>query len=300
MERLCAERTQLRRFFTITANGCEETFGKPEATVEEVTVAFMKLTDKADRLFLLDDKVKEIMFESLDQLKEEDLGKEFETVEKYRDTWLTLSARKNELLKKVKANTACPTEVSSAGPSDNLTFKLPKLDLPKFDITPKTWISFWAYFKKIHEREDLPSEDKFLILLRIAKDGTQAKELLSSYPASGANYPKAFGQLKNRFGRDELLIELYVRELLSLVLVQASGKVSLTPAQFYDKLETQLVAWESLGVTSEKYACMLAPLIESALPESILREWERKRKSSGTDESLFEAADQMVKLLSLF
>ncbi|XP_056647487.1 uncharacterized protein LOC130452213 [Diorhabda sublineata] len=57
------------------------------------------------------------------------------------------------------------------------------------------------------------------------------------------------------------------------------------------------MALESLGVTSEKYACMLAPLIESALPESILREWERKRMSCGIDESsLFEAADQMVKL----
>ncbi|XP_057660740.1 uncharacterized protein LOC130896575 [Diorhabda carinulata] len=142
MERLCAERTQLKRFFTIAVNGCKETFGKPEATVEE--------------------------------------------------------------------------------------------------------------------------------------DGTQAKELLSSYPGSAANYPKAFGQLKNRFGRNELLIELYIRELLSLVLVQASGKVYLTLAQLYDKLETQLMALESLRVTSEKYACMLAPLVKSVLPESILREWESR------------------------
>ncbi|XP_057671168.1 uncharacterized protein LOC130902902 [Diorhabda carinulata] len=56
------------------------------------------------------------------------------------------------------------------------------------------------------------------------------------------------------------------------------------------------MALESLGVTSEKYACILAPLVESGLPQSILREWDRKRKSCGTDGSLFEAADQMVKL----
>ncbi|KAF6202801.1 hypothetical protein GE061_003204 [Apolygus lucorum] len=45
----------------------------------------------------------------------------------------------------------------------------------------------------------------------------------------------------------------------------------------FDKLETQLRALESLGLSSNKFAAMLKPLVESALPEEILRAWERSR-----------------------
>ncbi|XP_054286102.1 uncharacterized protein LOC129002380 [Macrosteles quadrilineatus] len=49
--------------------------------------------------------------------------------------------------------------------------------------------------------------------------------------------------------------------------------------RLYDKLETQLRALKTLGVTSDKYASMLYPLVESALPEETLRAWERHRST---------------------
>lgn len=45
----------------------------------------------------------------------------------------------------------------------------------------------------------------------------------------------------------------------------------------YDKLETQLRGLESFGVTRDKYAAMLYPLVESALPEEVLKTWQRTR-----------------------
>ncbi|XP_025154441.1 uncharacterized protein LOC112588490 [Harpegnathos saltator] len=70
----------------------------------------------------------------------------------------------------------------------------------------------------------------------------------------------------------DLLIEFYVRELLKLVLSKNKNVSLMT---IYDKLETHLRALESLDVTTEMCAAMLFPLVESSLPEEVLRTWQR-------------------------
>ncbi|GFS56425.1 hypothetical protein TNCV_4302591 [Trichonephila clavipes] len=50
-------------------------------------------------------------------------------------------------------------------------------------------------------------------------------------------------------------------------------KVNLS--SLYEKIEAQLRALESLGVTKEKYAAILFPLVESCLPAEILSAWKR-------------------------
>ncbi|GFW48160.1 uncharacterized protein TNCV_1614211 [Trichonephila clavipes] len=90
-----------------------------------------------------------------------------------------------------------------------------------------------------------------------------------------------------RFGQEDVLIQVYVRELLKLVLQNAEvNKVNLS--SLYDKIEAQLRALESFGVTKEKYAAMLFPLVESCLPSEILRAWERYVVYS-SDESELES-----------
>ncbi|GFS61773.1 integrase catalytic domain-containing protein [Trichonephila clavipes] len=88
---------------------------------------------------------------------------------------------------------------------------------------------------------------------------------------SAENYPKAVIQLKLRFGREDLLVQIYVSDLLSLVLKNATtGKNAPDLATVYDMLETQLRALESLGRTKEKFADFPEPLVESCLPENVL------------------------------
>ncbi|GFW47826.1 DUF1758 domain-containing protein [Trichonephila clavipes] len=100
-----------------------------------------------------------------------------------------------------------------------------------------------------------------------------------------------------RFGQEDVLIQVYVRELLKLVLQNAEvNKVNLS--SLYDKIEAQLRALESLGVTKEKYAAMLFPLVESRLPAEILRAWERYVRYS-SDESGKKDLDYLMKFLSI-
>src|SRR5277367_3779395 len=54
------------------------------------------------------------------------------------------------------------------------------------------------------------------------------------------------------------------------------------------KLKSYMSALDTLGRTKAQYAEFLAPLVESCLPDDILRIWERKRSSSVTEETTAE------------
>ncbi|XP_042911003.1 uncharacterized protein [Parasteatoda tepidariorum] len=114
---------------------------------------------------------------------------------------------------------------------------------------------------------------------------SRAARLVSSFPITADNYPRAIKQLKLRFGREDLLVQIYVRDLLSLVMKNATtGKNSPDLATLYDMLETKLRTLESLGRTKEKFADFLEPLVESCLPENVMQAWERSRISGNTDD----------------
>ncbi|GFY40199.1 integrase catalytic domain-containing protein [Trichonephila inaurata madagascariensis] len=114
---------------------------------------------------------------------------------------------------------------------------------------------------------------------------SKAARLISSFPITAKNYPKAVEQLKLRFGRD-LLVQIYARDLPSLSLKNATtAKNAPDLATLYDILETKLRALESLGRTKEKFADFLESLVESCLPENVLRAWERRRISESTEDA---------------
>lgn len=156
------------------------------------------------------------------------------------------------------------------------TMKLPKIELRKFQGDVKEWLPFWSQFKKIHEGATISKGDKFQYLIQTMAPQSRAAELVGSFPPVETNYDSAIASLKNRFGRDEVLVEVYVRELLKLVLKNVMKPEERIPlSSLYDKIEAQLRALESLGVTSDKCGAMLLPLVESSLPEEILRAWQR-------------------------
>jgi len=102
--------------------------------------------------------------------------------------------------------------------------------------------------------------------------------------------------LKNCFGRDDIIVEFYVRELLGLVLQNAArGNKKSALASIYDKLKCYIRALETLGVTTDKCAAMLYPLVESSFPEEVLQAWQRsgQREAHGQHET----TDRLSKLL---
>ncbi|GFS79246.1 uncharacterized protein NPIL_233381, partial [Nephila pilipes] len=115
---------------------------------------------------------------------------------------------------------------------------------------------------------------------------SEARELVESFPITNENYPLAIESLTERYGRKELLIDFYVRELLKLVLNNATKKKQESLSGLYNKLSTQLRALSSLGVTTDQCGVILYPLVESSLPTHLLRSFERQRKNIDSEQSI--------------
>lgn len=109
------------------------------------------------------------------------------------------------------------------------------------------------------------------------KPSSKARSILESYPPSKNNYVKVIEHLKSRFGRHDLLIDVFIRDLLTLVNNRANIKLS----DLYNKLGSSLRALETLGVTTQNYAAMLYPVVESCLPSDVLKAWDRFSLKTG-------------------
>ncbi|GFW33557.1 integrase catalytic domain-containing protein [Trichonephila clavipes] len=75
----------------------------------------------------------------------------------------------------------------------------------------------------------------------------------------------------------------------------AAGRIKVDLLELYDLLESKLMALESLGHPKEKFAEFLELLVESCLPETVLRAWERSH--SAEDSSRQNSARSLDKLL---
>ncbi|GFY58167.1 putative RNA-directed DNA polymerase from transposon X-element [Trichonephila inaurata madagascariensis] len=75
----------------------------------------------------------------------------------------------------------------------------------------------------------------------------------------------------------------------------AAGRIKVDCRSYTILLESKLMALESLGRTKEKFAEFLEPLVESCLPETMLRAWERSRFVE--DSSPQDSARSLDKLL---
>ncbi|GFT20349.1 uncharacterized protein TNCV_1009461 [Trichonephila clavipes] len=246
--------------------------------------------------------VAEIMAKRLDtcqnQISEQLLGTEdavqeylddMEDAENYRDRYIEMCTRVDLKIRE----TVVATE------TEKRSFKLPKIELKKFSGGAKDFLAFWSQFQKIHNDKSIAEEDKMQYLLQSVEPKSKAERLVLSFPATAENYPKAIDQLKERFGREDLLVQIYVRELLNLVMKNAvSGRTKTDLSTLYDELEGKLRSLESLGRTQENYGDFLTPLVESCLPEEILMAWERKRNTE-TDAKGSRTLEHLMTFLRL-
>ncbi|GFX88627.1 integrase catalytic domain-containing protein [Trichonephila clavipes] len=91
-----------------------------------------------------------------------------------------------------------------------------------FSGDPEEYLTFWSIFSKNYDSEELTAIDKFQYLFKSMEPDSKAARLISSFPITAENYPKAVEQLKLRFDQEDILVQIYVCDLLSLVLKNAT------------------------------------------------------------------------------
>lgn len=239
-----------------------------------------KLLRLTEELAAIDNQVKETLLKD-DEITDEQYTEEIDSIDHYCTILETVVARIEEAIQKLNdiEKSSLTSYVSASGKdipvSTKLRVKLPKLEIRKFSGEALDWLSWWAHFEKIHLRTDIEKADKFDYLLSALIPKTRAYDIVTSYPMTENNYPKAVEALRSRYGKPKVLRQLYVRELLKLVINNAKPSNKCELVKLYDSLESHLRALESLSVTPEQISEFVFPMVESSLPEDTLVAWQR-------------------------
>ncbi|GFV90459.1 uncharacterized protein TNCV_50341 [Trichonephila clavipes] len=269
MDALKLRRTPLKTAFTKAVNHLQEVIENNPVDKNAVETAFEMLDAKSVKLKKIDEDILELMIET--NCTQEAYNIEFEVIDGYTEKMIAWQVRVKNIM---KTDALGQKDNHSLVTSSSSSLRLPKIQFQQFSGELTDWLRFHNQFKRIHEDESIDDGDKFQYLIQATTPKSRARDIVESFPLTPENYRKAFEYLRMRLGQEDVLIQVYVRELLKLVLQNTEiKKVNLS--SLYDKIEAQLRALESLGVTKEKYAAMLFPLVESCLPAEILRAWER-------------------------
>ncbi|UYV76800.1 hypothetical protein LAZ67_14002056 [Cordylochernes scorpioides] len=134
----------------------------------------------------------------------------------------------------------------------------PKRKLPEFGGDVQEWITFCSRFEEILNDEYLTNSDKYQYLVDCMLENYEAKQLVLSYPVSGKNYASVIKDLKERFWLDNMLIKVYVRDLMWLVIRSAQEK-KVNLKDLVTKLNSQIRHLSMLGVTTDKGPNILYP-----------------------------------------
>jgi len=223
------ERRALRSSFTRVANLLETELNKVAPLVPDkltVQLQINVLQEKFERLDEVQNRLLEALLEPENAW--EVYEQEFNSSEAYKERWIALKTRAELFLTPVLDNQGIPSSASSSAStveSENnaqLNLKLPRIEPRKFDGEVHNWLAFWSQFKHVHEDPKRTDDLKFEYLLLWVVPGSKAAELVYSYPATAENYPKVIKELKERFACEDILTQVYVRELLGLVLENAN------------------------------------------------------------------------------
>ncbi len=209
-------------------------------------------------------------------LPESEEDAEYSGINKYR----VMTEQLRDLVQQLERKAI--SKIPHGGETSGRRFKLPKIQLSKFNGELKDWLGFWAQFKKIDEDPELAASDKFCYLMQSLDQGTEAYELVSAYPQSEENYGEALGALKRRYGNEDLLLQVYIRELLALVISNVTAEEKLPLRSLYVKVDSNIRALATLNLAKADPASWLFPLVEAALPEDVLANWQRSQESSSS------------------
>ncbi|UYV82572.1 hypothetical protein LAZ67_22000012 [Cordylochernes scorpioides] len=302
MEMIKKKRTLLRTSVTRSVKEIEAELEKECPSSEAIRASYRILEDKGKRLGEVDAQVEDIMLAD-ESVTSQDWDKEQHMVDEYKKSLVMTEIKVNDYLKAKETGQQGRGTLDPAGSAQEgvPSCKLPKMALPVYDGTCLEWLGWWSRFKMIHESAVLSEVEKFQYLVQSMKAGTRADRLVRSYPLIPENYPKVVKALKDRFGDSNILTEVYVRQLLKLVINNVRRK-NLSLEGMYDQLESHLRSLESLGVTVRQNACFLYPMVESSLPEDLLRIWQRSALAGygGDERELPITIDQRLERLLEF
>lgn len=167
MATLKSKRGPIRAAFTRTWNDLHSEINRPDGNLDQMLRLRKQLEDRFVSLEKVDEQIDQHMQES--EASEEEYTVEYDSVIEYRDKFSDIMFMVNNLEQRnnseqeSNAESSYHTNISCNARSK---YKLPKLELRKFNGDPKEWLAFWSQFKGIHEDNSISEENKFQYLIQ--------------------------------------------------------------------------------------------------------------------------------------
>ena len=238
--------------------------------IEELESIFEGLSLRMDKITKLDQEI----FNAID---EGELANEVDLAAQYEENLGKFLKRVQKFLASSKPPTVdngamFDAHLPPAHPAPiqqhELLEKLPSLGVKKFHGSPLKWLAFWDSFQAaIGKRANMSDSTKMNYLLTYLEG--DALSVVQNIPMTDANYFTCVDLLKDRFGREDFIIDAYMDALNNMPSVVAADVSSLR--RFYDSLESYIRALETLGVPSDGYGRFLTPMLMKKIPEEIRR-----------------------------
>ncbi|KAH7947894.1 hypothetical protein HPB52_016545 [Rhipicephalus sanguineus] len=156
------------------------------------------------------------------------------------------------------------------------------LQVPTYAGDLRQWREFWDHYSAtIHKNSELPPIEKFKYLLTYLTGA--AKRAIKGIRLADNNYDIAVKTLKERFGRQELLVNEHIEQLLALSPVRSSKEVEKL-RMLHDAVRFHVSALEGLGVPPDQYTVVLNRVLMRCLPEDLAILYRQKKKEESTQD----------------
>lgn len=155
-------------------------------------------------------------------------------------------------------NTASQSQISA---------NLPRLNINKFSDDSSEFLEFFNCFESaIDSNEFVSSVDKFLYLKSYMS--SEAYKTISGFKLNEENYKPCLILLKERDGKQDPLISCFVNKLLELEPDKFSSNIKWLGV--YYKNENRIRNLQSMGNESDKFGCLLIPILFKQLPHALI------------------------------
>lgn len=160
--------------------------------------------------------------------------------------------------------------------SQNVSFKLPQIQVPKFDGSFYRWIQFRDMFiSLIHDNDRIQPIHKFHYLSSYLEG--DASRVISNLEMSSANYTKAWSLLCERFDNKRQLIKNHLNSLFNIEPISRESEKPLRA--LIDHVSKNLRALSSLGQPTDKWDTLIIHLVTSKLDAHTSLKWEEHRNT---------------------
>ena len=245
-------------------------------------IELAELSLRVSKLESLSSKFDELQNE-IEVLNSDQLSVELDEREMIEQNIITNIAKAKSLLDQHSAleierrkSSAAPVLSQCTHDHQDQGFKLPQIQISKFDGAYFRWLEFRDTFESlIHKNERISPIHKFHYLISYLEG--DAARIISNLEVSAANYKDAWKLLGDRYNNKRLLVNHHLNSLFS---IQAPARESEKALRFLvDHVTKNLRALSSLGQPTDKWDMLIIFMLSSKLDSNTLTKWEEFRNT---------------------